>query len=184
MAEKTEEAKEVSTKKSGTEVAPAPARHAWPWPALGSLREELDEIFSDVSHTWPFSGTGRSLLEPRAISAFRSGLGANVPAIDVVEHDDNYVLTAELPGMDDQDIELSVSEDALTLKAEKKEERDETKDNVRVSERRFGSYQRTFSLPPNVLADKISAKSKNGLLEITLPKSEETKAEARKIEIG
>ena len=184
MVEKSEKSKQVSAEKSGEEVVPTPGRHAWPLPALSSLRDELDEIFADVSHAWPFSGTGKSLLEPHTLSAFRSGLGTSIPAVDVVEGDDNYVITAELPGMDEKDIDLSVSNDTLTIKAEKKEERDETKDNVRISERRYGSYQRTFSIPPDVLADKISAKSKNGVLEVTLPKSEVKKPEARKIQIG
>lgn len=184
MAEESEKSKEVSTEKPTAEVAPTTARHAWALPALSGLREELDEIFSDVSHAWPFGGTGKRLLEPSALSAFRSGLGTSMPAIDVVENDKNYLITAELPGMDEADIDLSVSDDMLTIKAEKKEERDETKDNVRVSERRYGAYQRSFSLPPNVLANKISAKSKNGVLEITLPKSEVKKPDARKIEIG
>jgi len=184
MTEKSEPSKQVTAKKSDTDVLPTPARHPWTWPALSSLRDELDEIFNDVSHAWPFAGTGKRVLEPSALSAFRSGLGTAVPVVDVVEDDKNYLITAELPGMEEKDIDLSVSDDMLTIKAEKKEERDETKDNVRVSERRFGSYQRSFSLPPGILADKISAKSKNGVLEITLPKSDVKKPEARKIDIG
>ena len=147
MAEKSEKAKQVSTRESEPESAPARIRHTWPWPALSSLRDEIDEIFGDAAHALPFSGTGKSVLEPRAVGAFRSGLGTSAPAVDVVENDDSYVITSELPGMDDKDIDLSLSDDVLTIKAEKKEEHDETKDNVRISERRYGAYRRSFGLP-------------------------------------
>ena len=102
---------------------------------------------------------------------------------DIRDDGDKFVLEAELPGFDKQDIKLDITGDTLTLSAEHKTEtEDKNKDNYIRRERTFGSYQRSFDLT-GIDTDKISAEYKNGILELTLPKLAETKPETRRLEI-
>ena len=105
------------------------------------------------------------------------------PTADVVEGETDYRITAELPGMSEKDVEISLAGDVLTLKGEKKEERDEKAPNRYVSERRFGSLQRTFALPEDADPEKIDAGFKNGVLTVTLPKRPDAQAKQRRIEV-
>lgn len=182
MAEDTKRSSE--TEKLETETALGSAVGQWPWPALTNLRDELEQLFDDTSRGWRFPRLSRSMLEPEALRGLSESLKTGVPAVDVVENDDNVLITVELPGMSDEDVDISVSDDLLTIKGEKKEERDETKDEVQICERRYGAFQRSFRVPENVAVDKITARSKDGILELTLPKTEEAKREVRKISIG
>ncbi len=102
---------------------------------------------------------------------------------DIRDDGDKFVLEAELPGFDKQDIKLDITGDTLTLSAEHKTEtEDKNKDNYIRRERTFGSYQRSFDLT-GIDTDKIDAEYKNGILELTLPKLAETKPETRRLEI-
>ncbi len=102
---------------------------------------------------------------------------------DIRDDGDKFVLEAELPGFDKQDIKLDITGDTLTLSAEHKAEtEDKNKDNYIRRERTFGSYQRSFDLT-GIDTDKIAAEYKNGILELTLPKLAETKPETRRLEI-
>jgi HSP20 family protein len=103
------------------------------------------------------------------------------PRIDVSETETAVIVKAEVPGLDKDDIEVSVCGDALTIRGEKKDERKESKGNYRLLERRYGTFQRTVSLPTGIDAEKVDAEFKNGVLSITLPKTEETRT--KKIEI-
>jgi HSP20 family protein len=105
------------------------------------------------------------------------------PAADVVEGEREYRITAELPGMSEKDLEISLGGDVLTVKGEKKEEREEQGGNRYVAERRFGSFQRSFRLPEDADPDRIEAGFKNGVLTVTLPKRPEAQAQRRKIEV-
>ena len=107
----------------------------------------------------------------------------NVPAVDVTEDDKTYKVAAELPGLDEKDIEVSVTGDVLTLKGEKRQEKEEKDKNWYVSERAYGSFQRAFSLPQGVDRDKIAAEFAKGVLTVTLPKSAETQKQQKKIEV-
>lgn len=98
-----------------------------------------------------------------------------VPAVDVVESDDTLVLTAELPGMTEKDIELSIENGVLTLKGEKKEEKREQAKGYWLLERSYGALQRTFALPKSVDANAIDAHFANGVLTIALPKMPQAK---------
>jgi len=160
-----------------TEQAPAPRA----WHPLETLQREVDRIFDDFTRgtwRWPFMRQGR--LEP----LWRGELGwAASPAVDIAERDDAYEITAELPGMDEKDIELTVSEGTLTIKGEKSEEKEEKKKDYYVSERRYGSFQRSFGLPDGVDPDKIEAAFKKGVLTITLPKTPEAQKAKKKIAV-
>ncbi|HOV38592.1 MAG TPA: Hsp20/alpha crystallin family protein [Spirochaetales bacterium] len=128
-----------------------------PMTELDRMREEFDRFFG---------------LEPMI-----SGLFDRVksPAIDVVEQDDAFVVTCDLPGVDMKDLEVNIANNVLTIKGEKKDSREVKDSKVYRQESWFGSFQRTLSLPDIVDPDKIEAVMKDGVLKITLPKKEEVK---------
>ncbi len=101
------------------------------------------------------------------------GMGA--PAIDLVEEQDNFVVTCDLPGVNKDDLDISVSGNALTIKGEKKDAREEKEGRYYRRETWSGSFQRTITLPETVDPNRIDAEMKNGVLTLTLPKREEVK---------
>lgn len=103
------------------------------------------------------------------------GMGWN-PEIDIVETDNDIIVKAEIPGVDPKDIDISIIDDTLTIKGEKKEEKEDKGKSYHRIERSYGSFTRTINLPSHVLKDKVEAKDHKGILEITLPKMEEAKA--------
>lgn len=109
--------------------------------------------------------------------------GLVMPSIDLKEDDGAVVLTAELPGMAEGDIDVEVKNGVLTLKGEKKHEYEDNKDEVQIMERRYGQVQRSLRLPEGVEPEKISAKFENGVLTVTMPKKPEATPQARKIAI-
>lgn len=148
------------------------------WRPFESLRKEVDRLFEDFGGS-PWGRPFRSLAPltqgfPKPITS---------PAVDVIETDKAYEIAAELPGLDEKNIEVNVANGGLTIRGEKKEEREETKKDYYVSERRYGSFERHFRLPEGVDADKIEATFKNGVLRVTLPKTAEAQQPAKKIEV-
>ena len=110
-------------------------------------------------------------------------LGRGAPRVDVAETDNAVEVTAELPGMDEKDIEVSLTDDVLSIKGEKKAERQETKKGYYVSERSYGSFYRAIPLPPGVATDDAKAEFKKGVLTITLPKTAEAQAKVKKVPV-
>ena len=104
------------------------------------------------------------------------------PAVDLRETDDALVLTAELPGMTRDDVEIQVTDNTLILKGEKKLSREVKRENYHRMERVYGNFSRSFTLPANVDHEKIKARFKDGVLEVTLPKSESAKPKQIPIE--
>src|SRR5262249_14714840 len=102
------------------------------------------------------------------------------PAVDIVEKEKAYEITAELPGMDESNIDVKFSDGTLTIKGEKRGEREEKKKDFYLSERRYGSFQRSFGVPDGVDADKIEASFKNGVLTVTLPKTAQAQRSEKK----
>ncbi|RXH23999.1 molecular chaperone Hsp20 [Bradyrhizobium nanningense] len=161
------------TKKT-TEPAFAPEA----WRPFEALRREVDRLFEDF-------GTEDFWRRPfRSLAAFEKAqkLVAR-PAVDVTESDKAFEITAELPGLDEKNIEVNVANGGLTIKGEKKEEKEEKQKGYYVSERSYGSFERYFSLPDGVDADKIEASFKNGVLKVTLPKTAEAQKPAKKIDV-
>lgn len=156
------------------EMSP-PARHPF-----ASLRREIDRLFED----FPFGGWPRPLARFDIEPFWRgmAGFGA-VPAVDIAEKDNEYEVTAELPGMEEKDIDVKFADGVLTIKGEKKEEKEEKKKDFYLSERRYGSFQRSFQVPAGIDADKIEAKFVNGVLTVRLPKTPEAQKAEKKIEI-
>lgn len=104
-----------------------------------------------------------------------------LPALDVSETKDEIVVKAEVPGMEAKDIDISLSGEVLTIKGEKKQEKEQKEENYHMVERSYGAFSRFVRLPQEVQGDKIVAKCKDGVLKITLPKSEKAKAKEIKI---
>lgn len=155
--------------------APAPAPDGW-----AEFRNEMDRLFDRFGFGMrPF----RSWFDVEPPISFRTSFEMPSPAIDIVEEPGGYKLTAELPGMAEKDVELVVSGDTVTLKGEKKQESERKDKNCTLSERCYGSFQRTFTLPDGVDRDKITAEFAKGVLTVTLPKNPAAVAEPKKIEV-
>jgi HSP20 family protein len=103
------------------------------------------------------------------------------PSVDMSETKDNFIVKAELPGLEAKDVDVSISGDVLTIKGEKKKEEEEKDEHHHSVERYYGSFQRSFRLPSNVKSDKVDATFDKGILKVTLPKVEEAKK--KKIEV-
>jgi len=151
------------------------------WP-FESLRGEIDRLFDDFGRgfwSFPFR---RSTF---AVEPFwrRELIWGAKPAVDIVESDKAYEITAELPGIDEKNIEVKLANGGLTIKGEKQEEKEEKKKDYYLHERHFGSFQRYFPVPEGVDTDKIEASFKNGVLTVTLPKSSEPQKAEKKITV-
>jgi len=170
--------------KTGKTVQPAPERSPalQPWRPFESLRHEIDRLFDDFGRgLWrsPFRGPifGIEPFGPRELE------WGTAPAVDIVEKDNAYEVTAELPGLDEKSVEVNVANGGLTIKGEKHEEKEERKKGYHLQERRFGSFERSFRLPEGVDADKIEASFNKGVLVVKLPKKPEARKPAKKIEV-
>jgi HSP20 family protein len=141
---------------------------------LGSLFREIERTFDDFSRRSPLAG----------FAGF-GGDGAAMPKIDVSEGKDAIEVTAELPGCTEKDIDVTLNEGVLTIRGEKKTERDETdKDrNWHIVERSYGSFSRSIPLPFTPDSAKVEAKFDKGVLRIRLPKPAEVAKKEKKIEI-
>jgi HSP20 family protein len=146
-----------------------------------SFRNEMDRLFDRFGSGFGLPSLRRMLdFEP---PAWRSSLSFSAPAIDMSEDEKAYKITAELPGMDAKDIDVSVTGDMLVLKGEKRQEKDEKDKNYHFSERSYGSFQRAFELPVSVDRNKIAADFSKGILTLTLPKTAEAQKPATKIDV-
>jgi HSP20 family protein len=112
------------------------------------------------------------------------GKGEWFPSLDVSETKNEIVVKAEIPGIDPKDIDISLADGLLTIRGEKKQEKEEKEENYHLIERSYGSFSRSVRLPGEVKSDKINATYKNGLLKVSLPKSEEAKKKEIKIKVG
>jgi HSP20 family protein len=128
---------------------------------------------------------GRDLLDDFFNAGFTTGFGSGMAGIraDVKETDKEYIIDAEMPGYDKDDIEIELVDDRLTISAKRDERIQEDRDNYIRRERRYGQASRTFLLD-GIKEDKVNAEYKNGILRITLPKSEEHVKRGRRIDIN
>jgi len=151
------------------------------WSPFAGLHSEIDRLFDEFSFDWPSISFGRSRHEQDRFP-FRGGLVLR-PAVDVKESEKTYTIVAELPGLDEDDIEVTVSDGGIAIRGEKTEEKEEKKEDYRLSERRYGSFERCFRLPDGVDAEKIEARMKKGVLTVTLPKTAEAQKKVRKVAV-
>lgn len=105
------------------------------------------------------------------------------PSVDVVENKDNYLLNAELPGMNKDDVKITLENNVLTIRGEKKNELEKKEGNYHRIERSFGSFERSFTIPGTVKADNIEAQFSDGVLTVTLPKAEEAKSKTIDVKV-
>ena len=152
------------TRRNGPPAAPTS------FDPLLRLRSEVDRLFDDF---------------PGRLSAFTFGQARTspVPAMEMVEDDNEYCITAELPGIGKDDVEITLAGDELCIAGEKKSEREEKKEGFMLSERSYGSFERRVLLPEAADADKIKAVCKNGVLTVIVPKDEKAKPARRKIAV-
>lgn len=134
-----------------------------PFRNLVSVKRDLDRFFGDWDEE-----------SETSVSHWR-------PVVDIFETKDNLVLLAELPGMDKKDISINIENNTLTLSGERTFDQEVKKENYHRIERAYGSFSRSFSLPATISKDKVEARYENGVLEVYLPKSEESKP--REIEV-
>jgi len=137
---------------------------------LLNIRDEVNRLFDNFFTGLP--ERRRGLLE-----------GEWAPSVDIAETDNDVVVTAELPGVKQDDVDITITDDVLTLKGEKKEEKEVKEKNYHRIERSYGSFQRSVSLPAGVQADKAKATYKDGVLHITIPKAEEARPKQIKIDV-
>lgn len=137
--------------------------------SMNSLQREFNRLFEDFSGSLPS-------FSSREFSNFS-------PQINVSETDTKIKIEAELPGMEEKDIDVSLNDYALILKGEKKFEKEDKDEDHHVVERSYGSFRRVVPLPPNVDRSKIDAHFKKGVLRISIPKTEQAKEATRKINV-
>ena len=135
-----------------------------PWSMLDQLRKEMEQAFERSG-----GETGSVVTSDWT------------PAVDIKESDNAFTIIADIPGVDAKDIEVHMENGMLTIKGERESEKKEDKEGYKRVERSYGSFYRRFSMPDTANPDKIAAKSKNGVLEITIPKHE--KVQPRKIAV-
>lgn len=144
-----------------------PFREMAPFREFERMRKEMDRLWDSFFERRPRTGD----------------MGEWYPSLDVAETKNDVVIKAEVPGMDPKDIDISLSNGVLTIKGEKKQEREEKEGDYHFTERSFGTFTRAIQLPAEVQSEKIEASYKNGVLKIILPKSEEAKRKQIKINV-
>lgn len=162
----------VEVKKS----VPARAPDAWQ-----SFRQEMDRVFDRFAGGFAMPSF-RRWLDAEPSWSYQSSFSFPSPAVDVTEDNKAFKVTAELPGLEEKDIDVTVSGDMLTIKGEKSYEKDEKDKDRHVSERAYGAFQRSFTLPEGVERDKIAADLAKGVLTVTLPKTAQAQKQ-NKIEV-
>lgn len=147
-----------------------------------SFRNDMQRLFEQFWTRGVFPSLPGAFDVERAARRWPAAAVAS-PAVDFAEDDKAYYITAELPGMSEKDIDVSLSGDTLTIKGEKRDEKEEKAKNYYLSERSYGAFQRSFTLPEGVDRDKIEASFSSGVLALTLPKTAEAVKQQKKIEI-
>ena len=119
-----------------------------------ALQREVDRLFEDFTRAWPTFGGASELM----------------PSTDITETEKEIEITAELPGLQEKDVQVNFADNVLTIKGEKKAEKEEKDKNYRMVERSYGSFSRTLQLPSGIDPDAIKANISNGVLKVTVPK--------------
>ena len=176
----------MSIKEKITQLMPwnwgkQPVRVAWgPDEALTDLRREMDRLFDEMFEELRSWSPGlTATLRPRPLEPF----GGGWPRLDVEETDDEVRVTAELPGLDEDDIEVTVGPRSLTIRGEKTQQRQRRDEDVYLTETFSGSFHRTVPLPDEVDPDAASATYRKGELVVTLPKKHKGRRAGRKITV-
>lgn len=149
---------------------------------FASLRREIDRLFDDFD-----GGVWRTPFRSSVFDVMpfwsRESKWPAAPAVDFTDTEKAYEITADLPGIDEKNVEVKVANGVLTIKGEKQEEKEEKKKDYYLRERNYGAFERAFQVPDGVDTDKIEASFKKGVLTVTLPKKAEAQAAAKKIDV-
>jgi HSP20 family protein len=183
MATKKKVPVKKSTKKRAPRKKEASKPPATPAPISGGsllteLHDEISNVFERFSEGFPWSWPST-----RALKEFGFPGALASPKVDFSESDDAYEVTTELPGLDENDIEVSVTDHMLSIKGEKRDERDVEEKDFHLSERSYGAFRRSFTLPEGVDTGKADAAFEKGVLTIHLPKTREVTSKRRKITV-
>lgn len=155
---------------------------------LMEFRQRMDDLFEDMMRGWQVPPWRHEFHWPERFeapfSSSRTRGDLTDLKFDVAETDDALEISAELPGMEEKDVEVTFSDGVVTIKGEKKSETEEKKKDYYRSERRYGSFTRSFRLPDTVDEEKVKATFDKGVLDISFPKRPEAKATKKKIAIS
>jgi HSP20 family protein len=159
-------------------------RAEWPRGArpVERLRSEIDRLLDDFLRGYWHIPFKRSAIDVEPYWRGEVTLGTT-PAVDVVERDDGYKLTAELPGLDPHDVTIRFANGTLTIEGDNQEADEDEKLDHFLSERRYGDFHRSFRMPEGVDADKIEASFKNGVLTVVLPKTAGARKQEKRIAV-
>ena len=156
--------------KTGTQVAPMRTVRGIsrdPFRELFELQRGINELFDEG-----FGGSRESV-----------GLRAWSPAVDVYEDENEFVIKVELPGINRDDVKVSVNENTLSISGERRVDNEDKRDNYHRIERSYGQFYRSFTLPPNINTEAIGAQFKDGILRLALPKKEEAKPKQIEVKV-
>jgi HSP20 family protein len=142
----------------------------------------MDRLFDRFAGGWGMPSL-RRIFDAEPAFQYESSFAMPSPAVDISEDDGAYKVTAELPGMAEKEIEVVVSGDTLSIKGEKRLEKEQKEKNFHLSERSYGSFQRSFYVPDGVDRDKIAADFSKGVLTVTMPKTAKAVEQTKKIEV-
>jgi HSP20 family protein len=151
--------------------------------SVSALRQEMDRVFDDFARHWTVSPFYRRFFDWEPFRRMERASGVLMPETDVVEGEDAIRVSVELPGMEEKDIEVEVTEDTLTISGEKRDEREEEDEDYHLSERSYGAFKRTLRVPDTVASSNVSAEMKNGILTVTLPKTAKAKQKPKKVSV-
>jgi len=151
-----------------------PLRDVTAWHPVSDITSEFELMQRDIDRMFDrFRG---GILDDGTASTW-------LPAVDITEQENDYVVKVELPGVNKNDVKITVHNDALTIRGEKKQERERKGENYHRIERSYGSFQRSFTLLTSVVSDKIEASFDNGILTISLPKVEGAKSKEIEVKV-
>ncbi|HYD29499.1 MAG TPA: Hsp20/alpha crystallin family protein [Azospirillaceae bacterium] len=150
------------------------------------LRAQMDRVFDSFMNAFqPLSLMRPPMAMGEFMRPMMMGMGMEMsPRVDIAETEDSLTITADLPGLDENDIDVTIANGALTLRGQKKAEREERKQNYHLMERSYGTFNRSFRLPDTVDPEKVDARFDKGVLTVTLPKTEAGRSQIRRIQIN
>lgn len=167
-------------------IASVPAKHAGSWAKydqgglfqpMMQLHREMDRLFENAYRGFDFSPLQSEFFQPLSAS------GLLKPQVDIGATDKEYTITVEVPGVDEKNVKVEIANNIMTIRGEKKQEKEEKESNYYRVERSYGSFQRELSLPDDASQDEVKAKFKNGVLTVTMQRKALPKSDVKKIEV-
>jgi HSP20 family protein len=145
-----------------------------PWHSVSDIAAEFMNMQREAGRV--FDGSGGDAADANRASFW-------LPPVDVVERENDFLVKAEVPGVEKNDVKITVQNDVLTIKGERKKEHEKKGENYHRIERSYGTFQRSFTLPSSIVSDKIEATYDNGVLLVSLPKLEESKPKSIEVKV-